>query len=31
VTPTREPRRVPILCPYAIGFDAQPLPLRAIR
>ncbi len=25
----REPRRTPILCPYAIGFDARPL--RAIR
>jgi proteasome lid subunit RPN8/RPN11 len=30
VTPAREPRRLPIICPYAIGFDARP-PLRAIR
>jgi hypothetical protein len=29
VTPTREPRRVPILCPYALGFNARPL--RAIK
>jgi proteasome lid subunit RPN8/RPN11 len=29
VTPTREPRRVPILCPYALGFNFRPL--RAIK
>lgn len=29
VTEARETRRVPILCPYAIGFDAKPL--RAVR
>jgi proteasome lid subunit RPN8/RPN11 len=29
VTSAGEPRRTPILCPYAIGFDA--LPLRAIK
>jgi proteasome lid subunit RPN8/RPN11 len=29
VTEAREPRRLPILCPYAIGFDARPL--RAVR
>jgi proteasome lid subunit RPN8/RPN11 len=29
VTATGEPRRMPIICPYAIGFDA--LPLRAIQ
>ena len=29
VTSGGEPRRMPILCPYAIGFDARPL--RAIR
>jgi proteasome lid subunit RPN8/RPN11 len=28
-TPTREPRRMGIICPYAIGFDA--MPLRAIK
>jgi len=29
VTATGEPRRVPILCPYAIGFDSGPA-LRAV-
>jgi proteasome lid subunit RPN8/RPN11 len=29
VTASGEPRRTPILCPYAIGFDARPL--RAIK
>ena len=29
VTAAGEPRRVSILCPYAIGFDAHPL--RAVR
>ena len=29
VTATGEPRRVPILCPYAIGFDVHPL--RAVK
>ena len=29
VTAAGEPRRVPILCPYAIGFDVRPL--RAVR
>ena len=29
VTASGEPRRMPILCPYAIGFDAHPL--RAIK
>lgn len=29
VTATGEPRRTPILCPYAIGFDAKPL--RAVN
>jgi proteasome lid subunit RPN8/RPN11 len=29
MTASGEPRRTPILCPYAIGFDARPL--RAIR
>jgi proteasome lid subunit RPN8/RPN11 len=29
VTDTREPRRVPIVCPYALGFDARPL--RAVK
>jgi hypothetical protein len=29
VTASGEPRRVPILCPYAIGFDVHPL--RAVR
>ena len=29
VTTSGEPRRTPILCPYAIGFDARPL--RAIK
>jgi len=29
VTQTGEPRRTPIMCPYAIGFDAKPL--RAVR
>ena len=30
VTPTRDPRRVPILCPYAMGFDRMPT-IRAVR
>jgi proteasome lid subunit RPN8/RPN11 len=30
ITPAREQRRVPILCPYAIGFDRMPT-LRAVR
>jgi proteasome lid subunit RPN8/RPN11 len=30
VTSSGEPRRTPILCPYAIGFDARPQ-LRAIK
>ena len=29
VTDSGEPRRMPILCPYAIGFDVHPL--RAVR
>lgn len=29
VTKSGEPRRTPILCPYAIGFDARPL--RAVK
>jgi proteasome lid subunit RPN8/RPN11 len=29
MTASKEPRRTPILCPYAIGFDARPL--RAIK
>jgi proteasome lid subunit RPN8/RPN11 len=29
VTANGEPRRVPILCPYALGFDVQPL--QAVR
>jgi proteasome lid subunit RPN8/RPN11 len=29
VTPSAETRRSPILCPYALGFDARPL--RAVR
>ncbi len=29
VTAEGEPRRMPILCPYAIGFDAAPT-LRAV-
>jgi len=31
VTKSKDPRRIPILCPYAIGFDAMPTPLRAVR
>jgi hypothetical protein len=29
VTRSGEPRRMPILCPYAIGFDKKPL--RAVK